>query len=102
MLPIYDTIEIEHTFCGGIKLKMDERISYIKKFYPITSTKKVADHLNITPSAVRTLAKNNNINKSGDYLKKLKAELIVSRKRWYQSNISDFSPNINSRTSTLW
>ncbi|WP_349408632.1 hypothetical protein [Pseudalkalibacillus sp. SCS-8] len=73
-------------------MKEKEIIDYINKHFPFNSTDKLASKLNLTPSKVRTIAKNNNIAKDKQYLNKLKNELTKNRRKWYERNIPEISP----------
>lgn len=75
-------------------MEKEEIISYIRTYFPIESTEKVAKQLNLTSNMVRTLARKNNISKSPVYLRKLKSTLVKNRSLWYESNIPEFSPSL--------
>jgi hypothetical protein len=49
----------------------EEKISYIRRHFPVKTTQSVAKYLNLSISQVRRLAKINNI-LNPDYLKNLK------------------------------
>lgn len=67
-------------------------ISYIKQFYPNSTTKDVAKSLNLSSSQVRTLAKQLNVTKCIKYKQELKKQLVIDRKKWYENNIPKFEP----------
>lgn len=69
-----------------------EKISYIRRHFPVKTTESIANYLNLSISQVRRLAKINNITKSPDYLKKLKESLKESRKQWFKSNSKILQP----------
>ena len=71
----------------------EEVISYIKQFYPNTSTKDVAKSLSLSISQIRRLAKQHNITKCNKYRQRLKQQLVVNRKKWYEENIPKFEPS---------
>src|SRR5699024_5777695 len=62
------------------------------KLYPTTSNKKIAKKLNLTPSQVRTIANQNGVEKCRLYKERLKNDLIINRRKWYEESIPDFSP----------
>lgn len=66
-------------------------INYVKNYFPTQSTQSVADHLHLTASQVRTIAKKYNIKKCKIYKKKLKIQLVINRKKWYEDNIPELN-----------
>jgi hypothetical protein len=70
----------------------EEKISYIRRYFPVKTTESIAKYLNLSISQVRRLAKINNITKSPDYLKKLKESLKEGRKQWFESNSKKLQP----------
>lgn len=69
-----------------------DKISFIKQFYPISTTKSVAKSLTLSVSQVRTLAKRYHVKKCEVYKKELKQQLVIHRRNWYKQSISDFNP----------
>ncbi|MEI3609690.1 hypothetical protein [Pseudogracilibacillus sp. SO10305] len=67
-------------------------IDYIKKHFPNHKTQSVADHLQLTVSQVRTIAKNHRIQKCEEYKANLKRQLIIDRKKWFEDNIPALNP----------
>src|SRR5699024_11662630 len=67
-------------------------ISQVIKLYPTTSNKKIAKKLNLTTSQVRTIANQNGVEKCRLYKERLKNDLIINRRKWYEESIPDFSP----------
>lgn len=68
-------------------------IDYVKKFFPVTPTKDVAKHLNLSIHQVRTIARKNNILKCPTYKQQLKDQLVLNRKKWYENNVPNFHPS---------
>src|SRR5699024_4218483 len=56
------------------------------------TTQSVADHLQLTVNQVRTIAKNNRIQKYEEYKANLKRQLIIDRKKWFEDNIPVLNP----------
>ncbi|MCM3711665.1 hypothetical protein [Sporosarcina luteola] len=73
-------------------MEKDDVVSYVKKFYPNTATRIVAESLNLSINQVRTLAKKHNVTKCKLYKEELKKQLVIDRKKWYEENIPIFEP----------
>lgn len=69
-------------------------MDYIKKYYPTTSTQKIADTLGISASKVRSIAQKHHIVKCPHYKERLKKELVKNRRNWYERNIPIFKPTM--------
>ncbi|HLR41770.1 MAG TPA: hypothetical protein VK067_00865, partial [Pseudogracilibacillus sp.] len=58
----------------------DYIITYVKENFPTKPTQAVANHLRLTVSQVRTIAKRYQIKKCDKYLQGLKKQLVINRK----------------------
>lgn len=71
----------------------DEKIlAYIEQHFPTTPTEKVAKAVRLSPYQVRTIAKQHNIKKCQNYIKRQRKDLVKHRRKWFEDNIPDFKP----------
>lgn len=74
-------------------LDEEQLISLIRKDYPDSDTKELANKLGISIHTLRKKAAKYGIKKSPEYKKKLHKELMKAKKRKYNENIKDYSLN---------
>lgn len=67
-------------------------ISYIRNHFPTTRTQDVTDFLNLSIYHIRKIAKEHNIAKCPAYHQRLKEQLVIARRKWYEQSIPDFIP----------
>lgn len=67
-------------------------IEYLKRHYPCESTKEIANTLGVTKGYIHRLASSQKIRKDPEYIKNLRKDLIIARRKWYLSQIPDFMP----------
>lgn len=74
-------------------MRKEKLVTYIKKHYPTTPTQTVAKALNLSVSQVRTIAKQNKLQKCEKYKEKLQKELVIHRRAWFEKNMKEFRPS---------
>lgn len=56
-------------------------VNYVKNHFPTQSTQSIANHLQLSVSQVRTIAKNHNIKECKKYKNTLKRQLVTNREK---------------------